>query len=198
MTIEEFLHQSETSVASVMSAIEEAVGLATGDVLLAAGSLLEGLGSRKSDLDLFLITDRKIELFEQNDEIIFPVGKCLIDIHILSRNRIKALIDRLKRWARKDYDTSESINFSHAERVLLHRLACGKVWFAEGEPSQEKSFRPCVKTLSRLKFHVARHGAKTIQVDMVGYLEEEHYQTLAFAAQKLLAHGIDALLAAYG
>jgi hypothetical protein len=51
--------------------------------------------------------------------------------------------------------------------------------------------------LARLKLKVARHMARTIQVDMVGYRDECDYATLVFAAQDLLGHCVDGLLAGH-
>jgi hypothetical protein len=58
-------------------------------------------------------------------------------------------------------------------------------------------WRPRRLELARLKLQVARHMARTIQVDMVGYRDEHDYCTLVLAAQDLLGHGIDGLLAGH-
>src|SRR6202008_2286814 len=57
---------------------------------------------------------------------------------------------------------------------------------------------PTREGLLRLKLHVARQAARTIQVDMAGLRDAGDHRSLAFAAQELMGHAIDAMLAAYG
>lgn len=56
---------------------------------------------------------------------------------------------------------------------------------------------PSLSALARLKLHVARQASRTTQVDMVGYREAGDYGSLVFAAQEVLGHAVDALLAGY-
>jgi len=195
MEIADFLRRGGTDKAGVAASVATHIGLAAGDVLLAAGSLAEGLGTVKSDLDLFLITDRAAAEGAR-DEVVLSVGRCVIDVRILPRPRVAALIARLGRWARNGWDPSDAVPFSHDERVLLHRLTHGLPWVVTADHATD--FRAPIGELSRLKLHVARHAAKTVQVDLEGYRQAADHQTMAFAAQKLLAHAVDGLLAGWG
>lgn len=192
--IGDFLRRGGTDKAGVLAAVEVRLELAMGDIILAAGSLAEGLGTVKSDLDLFLITGREAA-GEEQDEVILSVGTCVIDVRILPRRRIAELLARLEAWALGPWDPSNAARFSHDERVLLHRLARGLVWATQACAGGEGDFRPPIEHLSLLKLHVARHAAKTIQVDLEGYRQVGDYQTMAFSAQKLLGHAIDGFLA---
>lgn len=198
MNIDEFLRLGGTDQAGVISNVERLIGLEAADTLLVAGSLAEGLGSRKSDLDMILITERKPDAFDNRDEIIFSLGTCLVDVRILPWTRIRSLLDRLDTWASHAWDASSKADFSHDERVLLHRLACGLVWRQAQHHQLAPRYRPELSHLLRLKLQMARHAAKTIQVDMVGYQETMDLPTLVFAAHKLLGYAIDALLAGHG
>lgn len=198
MNVEEFLRLGGSDQANVIDNIRALIGLEPADVLLAAGSLAEGLGTRKSDLDLLLITERAAAAFGNQDEIIFSLGTCLVDVRILPRRTIGALLDRLDTWACQGWDAANQARFSHDERVRLHRLACGTLWIAPQPNQADQGFRPTMAHLLRLKLQVARHAAKTIQVDMAGYQEMGDYRTLVNAATKLLGHAIDAFLAGHG
>ncbi|MDQ1833864.1 PEP-utilizing enzyme [Massilia scottii] len=198
MKIDEFLRLGGTDQAGVIANVESLIGLEAGDILLAAGSLAEGLGSHKSDLDMILVTERKSDAFGYKDEFIFSLGTCLVDVRILPWGRVRSLLDRLDTWASRAWDAADQSGFSHDERVLLHRLACGLVWQQPPDQQREPAYRPRMSHLLRLKLQVARHTAKTIQVDMAGYQESGDFATLVFAAHKLLGHAIDALLAGHG
>lgn len=195
MQIDDFLSFRGTDKAGVIAAVEAHLGVEAGDVLLAAGSLAEGLGSAKSDLDLFLITDRAAAQGTR-DEVVLSVGRSVVDVRILPRPRTEGLVARLRDWARAGWDPSDAVPFSHDVRVLLHRIAHGLSWVAPAGTAT--GFRPPIGELSLLKLHVARHAAKTIQVDLEGYRQCGDYQTMAFAAQKLLGHAVDGLLAGWG
>lgn len=195
--IDDFLRSGNTSRAEVIAAIESQVELGRDDVLLAAGSLAEGLGTGKSDLDLFLITARDAASGER-DEIILAAGSRLVDLRILSRRRVAGLLGRLRDWGLAQWDPSEAASFSHDERVLMHRLAHGLDWTSPSRGALPgDSFRPPLHELSLLKLHVARHAARTVQVDLEGYRQAGDYRTMAFAAQKLLGHAVDGLLAGH-
>lgn len=195
MEIDDFLWHGGTDKAGVIASVESHLGLAAHDVLLAAGSLAEGLGTVKSDLDLFLITDLAAA-DGARDEVVLSTGRCVIDVRVLPRPRVAALIARLANWAQGGWDPSDAAPFSHDERVLLHRLAHGLPWVVPADRATD--FRPPIGELSLLKLHVARHAAKTVQVDLEGYRQVGDYQTMAFASQKLLGHAIDGLLAGWG
>ncbi|MBN3834978.1 hypothetical protein [Burkholderia sp. Ac-20344] len=198
MNVEEFLHLGETDLPSVRTSIADMVGLDDDDILLAVGSLAEGMGSRKSDLDVLLITSRPASALPPQDEVIWALGKCVVDVRIFPDAVIERLIDRLDQWSRQPWDVSDTAKFSFDERLLLHRLRHGQLLRNPSETRSDAAFRPSDTALARLKLQVARHAGRTIQIDMVGYDETGDYRTLAFAAQKLLGHAIDALLAGYG
>ncbi|MGH1561072.1 hypothetical protein ACRAWD_31840 [Caulobacter segnis] len=81
--------------------------------------------------------------------------------------------------------------------LLLHRLSVGRrLWPIDApRPSDDRALATQV---GRLKLHIARHMARTIQVDMAGYREEGDAVSLVYAAQDLLGHTADGLLAGSG
>jgi hypothetical protein len=197
MMVEEFLHRRGTDLPAVVASVRSAITPGNGDQFLAVGSLAEGLGNIKSDLDLWLITDRLGPHPSDTDEITVVAGRCVVDVKIFPASHLRALTARLAGWAEGAWDTTTAAKFSPDERTLLHRLRTGMIiaaGFGEDPPPVP---RPHPLHLARLKLHVARHMGRTIQVDMAGYRDEGDFRTLVYAAQELLGHATDALLAGH-
>jgi len=57
ITMEQFLASRDADLSGIVTSAQATTGLEATDVLLLVGSLVEGLGNSKSDLDLILITD---------------------------------------------------------------------------------------------------------------------------------------------
>ena len=196
MNLDEFCRAGGVEFPSLVEKVDSSVGLNDDDFLLAVGSLVEGLGNSKSDLDLLLITPRAECLLPPQDEIALMVGRCLVDIRILRTAQVEELLARLGEWARLPWDVTHAAKFTKEERVLLHRLLHAQLVFSKDTVNVVP--RPSRQAMARLTLHVARHISRTIQVDMVGHRGSKDYRSLVFAAQELLGHAVDALLAAYG
>jgi hypothetical protein len=194
MRLDEHLVQQGVDRSLVMSSISEAIGPRWGDVVLAVGSVAEGLGNSKSDLDLLLVTGE--DTWRAESERCWAIGRCVVDLRVLHSATIERLADRLGAWARRPWSIADSAPFSYEERVLLHRLMEGVKLYPASGP-EDYPWQPRRPELARLKLQVARHTARTVQVDMVGYRDEHDYGTLVFAAQDLLGHGVDGLLAGH-
>ena len=195
MRIDEFLRLRETQMPAVLMNVDRAVGLGPDDVLLAVGSIVEGLGNSRSDLDLLFITPRHDSQTVQSS-VTLVVGKCIIDVAILGVDAIDELFTRFEEWSTKPWNVTHGAPFTLEERTLLHRLRHGLILHC-GEREKVTSRIPSVLDLARLKLHVARQQARTIQVDMAGYREVGDFSSLVFAAQELLGHAVDALLAGH-
>ncbi|WP_033442245.1 methyltransferase [Saccharothrix sp. NRRL B-16314] len=182
-----------TDQAALVASIDEAVGLRPGDLVLAVGSVAEGLANDKSDLDLLLVAGDDVGHAET--ELCWAVGRSMVDLRILHPATVEALTGKLRDWARRPWSLVELAPFSDDERLLLHRLREGLVVHPLEPVAQP--WRPDRSELARLKLQVARHQARTIQVDLVGYRAEGDYATFVLAAQDLLGHGVDGLLAGH-
>lgn len=195
MDLDEFLSQGGTDLASVLAALNADVRLHCEDEILAVGSLVEGIGNSRSDLDLLVITPRLRDQL-RDTEFALVSGRCLIDVKLVPRADYAALIARLSSWARAAWDVSQAANFTIDERILLHRVAHGHS-IGPPPPGQTKLPKTDLLDVARLKLHCARQMARTIQVDISGYRECGDYHSMGFAAQELLGHAVDGLLAAY-
>lgn len=198
MDLEQFLHAGGADLQGLVAQLDSAVTLGAEDVVMAVGSLVEGLGTSKSDLDLLLITPRPEHLLPAAQEVALVVGRCLADVRILPRSQLEVLLAQLDKWQRGPWDVKNAAKFAQADRVLLHRLLAGRF-----VPHRERSEpgavpRPEAEALCRLKLHVARHLSRTVQVDMAGLRDSGDARSLVYTAQDLLGHAVDALTAAHG
>lgn len=192
--LERCLARFGTDGAELREAINRFVDVRRGDHVLAVGSLIEGLGNDKSDLDLLLITHED----DVGDEEGWVMGGRMVDLRSISAKTVAAMVDKLHRWVDQPWNLLELAPFSYDERLLLHRLANGvEVVARPGDGPANDWLRPSVRDLCRLKLQVARHLARTIQIDMVGYRRDGDYATMVLASQELLGHGVDGLLAGF-
>ena len=195
MHLAEFLRNRNADLPAIVDNARASVGLADSDVLLAVGSLVEELGNSKSDVDLVLVTPRDDDTVPAQ-EVAVVVGTCVSDVLILPRRKLEALMGRFHAWAASPWNVTAAAPFSLEDRRLLHRLRHNVLVF-EGGASQWAELQPSLEDLARLKLQVARHMARTIQIDMAGNREADDEMTLTFAAQDLLGQAIDALTAGH-
>jgi hypothetical protein len=190
-----FLRSKDADLPSVVATVQKSIGFASADALLAVGSVVEGLSNRKSDLDLILITSRDAT-DTTSGEVALVVGKCLCHVQIVSLNYLDELSTRFHEWSKSTWDTTYGPRFNLDERTLLHRLIHSDTLFS-GPINRLSALLPDRHSLARLKLQVARHVARTIQIDMAGSRDAGDYMTLVFAAEDLLGHAVDALAAGY-
>jgi len=196
MNLDEFLHLGGAELSAVIEQVESTVGLGAGEVLLAVGSLVEGMGTSKSDLDLLWITTRDESSLPSRAHVPLLVGRCLVDVQVWRLAAFEDLLTRFETWSKLPWDITHAANFTLDERTLLHRLLHGYVLY-KGNGNRVTKRIPVRLDVARLKLQAARQASRTIQVDMVGYREIGDYRTLVFAAQEVLGHAVDALLAGY-
>ena len=195
METAEFLRSKSIEPSVIADAVRSLIGFEPADVLLVVGSLAEGLGNTKSDLDLLLITARGIDKVPEGN-IALAVGRCLFDIQVVRFRKIEEVLAQLAAGAAMPWDITRAANITPDDRRLLHRALHGSVIF-EGESNRLAALRPAIGDLARLKLQIARHISRTIQVDMAGHFEAGDYPSLVFSAQDLLGHAVDALAAGH-
>jgi hypothetical protein len=192
MDVSEFLRNRDIEFSTIVTATQAAVGLEPDDVLLAVGSLAEGLGNTKSDLDLLLVIARNSGA--QNVPLV--LGKCLFDIEVMPVMTLEDIVRRFTSWLAQPWNPAQGSGIRPEERQLLHRLLHSWVLFA-GLNDRVAALTPSKPDLARLKLHVARHLARATQVDMAGYFHARDYPSLVFASQDLLGHAADGLAAGH-
>jgi hypothetical protein len=192
-----FLSRHGITLEAVVAEAKAAVRLSPGDVLFVSGSLAEGLGNEKSDLDLFLLTPRTDIQFTSLNDVTVVVGPCVVDIRVVQHAAVEELLGHFDRWARQPRMARKAFEFVEDDRRLLHRLKIGQALFGEDDFGRLQS-RIDAADLARHKLDWARHLAEAIQVDLAGLLVERDPYTMLFAAQDLLGQTIDGLLAGHG
>ena len=80
MDLTTFLKFNRLSLDSIRDAIESKVGLFDGEVLFLSGSLCEGLGNQRSDIDAFIFTDRDLSAMQTGPVIATSINGCPIDL----------------------------------------------------------------------------------------------------------------------
>lgn len=197
MDLMTFLDSKMTDLETVVYQAKKSIDIHDDEMLMVVGSLVEGLGTSKSDLDLLLLSKRTPAELPSNEHFNWVSGKCLVDLWILSKPYVDDLLKRFSDWCASPWDATDTATFDLPQRTLLHRIANG-IWLApEDNESDEPYRRPDIVDISRLKLHVARHEARTVQVDMAGLVDSKDYRTLAFAAVQLAGLAIDAVLAGH-
>lgn len=191
--LEDFLKLRGTTLSHVVEKARSSLALAADDCLFSAGSLVEGLGTTKSDVDLLWLTELDPKSIPPAEQLTWVVGRCLVEVQAVTLSALRELLSRLKTWARLPWDTTHDAKFSFDERKLLHRFLHARP--LHGDASH---LNPSAVDLTRLKLHVARQYSRTIQVDMVGNRDAGDLRSLVYAAQELLGHAVDALTAGYG
>ena len=197
MDLHEYLCSHSLTLDDLTASIEQAIQLNAGDVLFAAGSLVEGLGNGKSDLDVFLLTRREDILLTSLNGLALLVRGCLIDVRVVQMSEVEALLDRFLRWASQPRHPRNALGIAYDDRKFLHRLSSGEPLFGE---TLLDTLRARLKfgDLARHKLDCARFLASTIQIDLSGLYQARDFLSMPFAAQDLLGYTADALVAGYG
>src|ERR1041384_6530443 len=197
MDLADFLSRSGITREDVIAKVDSAVHLTPGDVLFVSGSLVEGLGNEKSDLDFFLITSRTDIQFTSLHDVIVVVNDCFIDIRVVQHSEVEELLGRFNHWARQPRLARNAFEFTDDDRKFLPRLLIGESFYGASDLKKLKDYLDA-KDLARHKLDWARHLAGTIQVDLAGLHSAGDQYSMLFAAQELLGHTMDGLLAGYG
>ncbi|MBB4636973.1 hypothetical protein [Longimicrobium terrae] len=196
MDLDQFLVSRDVDLPTLVDRVNAKLGLLPADVLIAVGSLVEGLGTTKSDLDLLLVTARPGE--QSGSEVAVVAGRCLVDVRVLPVWEITDLVGKVEDWYRSPWDVTHAVRFTIKDRLLLHRLLRGRR-LTEGSGGGTGDIPwPRQEVLARLKLQVARQHARTVQVDMAGHRDMSDWCSLVYAAQDLLGASVDALTAGYG
>jgi hypothetical protein len=198
MNLDDYLLHKNLSVPKILQAIRGSFELEPSDILFVSGSLVEGIGNEKSDIDLLLITSRTdLDYNACLNDISVIVADCLIDIRVVDHGELAALLDRFQAWGAQPRNPRRAFEFVEDERKLLYRTKIGVPLVGVSDLRTLQDRIPA-RLLALHKLDWARHLASTIQVDLAGFRNHDDGLSMLFAAQELLGHCMDALLAATG
>src|SRR5262245_56633435 len=111
MDFDQFCLARSISEKQLVDCVTTYVGLEPNETLYVSGSLLEALGNARSDLDLFLITDRQVEVLKFGTTILIPFDKCVVDLEIWSHDAIDSLVAQVHSYARAEQDERLALAF---------------------------------------------------------------------------------------
>ncbi len=197
MYLDAFLERHGITLRLILDEAHAAIRLVPGDVLFLCGSLIEGLGNEQSDVDLYLLTSRRDITFNSLNDVILLVGPCLVEVRVKQYSAVEALVGRAVEWSRQPRDARAAFDFSEEERKFLHRLRSGRPLYG-GDDFERLQGRLNLVDLARHRLDWACHLARNLQIDLAGLRSEGDAYTMLFAAQELLGHTIDGLLAGHG
>jgi hypothetical protein len=147
-------------------------------------------------LDLFLVTSRQDITFTSLNAVLLIIGRCPVDVRVVQRSEVDELMKRFNAWARQPRQPRNATAFTNDERKLLHRLRSGQALFGSDQFLELQNQIELID-LARHRLDYAQYFASTIQVDLAGLRSAGDQYSMLFAAQELLGHTVDALLAAY-
>lgn len=198
MDLDDYLASRGNSWKAMVEAVAARVNLQADDILVATGSLVDGLGNTRSDIDFFLITDRTDVAFTSLCDIALEADGCHVDIRTVPLAEATDLVARFSRWAEAPREPRSSFCFTRDERRFFHGLATGRV--ANGGERLNRLREPLLanQSLARHKLDWAAHLIGVSLPDLAGFQSEGDSLSLLFWAQELLGLGIDALLAGRG
>ena len=196
MELAGFLSYHGITLDEIVEQAKATLRLSPDDALFVCGSVVEGLGNEKSDLDLFLITSRKNIPFTSLNDVLLIIGRCAVDVCVVQHSAVEELVKKFNDWASLPREPRNTIAFTDEERKLLHRLRSGLALYGRERFEQ---IRDQIKfiDLARHRLDTAQHFASNLQVDLAGLRSAGDQYSLLFCAQELLGHTVDALLAAH-
>jgi len=196
MQLAEFLNLQRITLDEIIEKAKTSLQLTPDDVLFVCGSLVEGLGNEKSDLDLFLVTSRQDIQCTSPNAVMLIVRRCRIDVRVVQRSAVEELIKRFHDWTAELRQPRNAILFSYDDRKLLNRIRVGEpLWGAENYRKLQDQIN--LTDLAKHRLDCARYHAGTIQVDLAGLRSAGDQYSMLFASQELLGHTVDALLAGH-
>jgi predicted nucleotidyltransferase len=196
MQLSDFLNYHGITLKDVAALAESSLHLTADDTLFVCGSVVEGFGNEKSDLDLLLISARENLPLTSRDATLLMMGRCAIDLRVIRRAAAEELLKRFVDWVDEPRQPRSAMAFTHDERLFLHRLRSGEA-LAGTEDFRQLQNKVRLTDLSRHRLDCAQYMATRIQVDLAGLRGAGDQYSVLFAAQELLGHTVDALLAGY-
>ena len=196
MQLSDFLNYHKITLEDVAALAKSSLHLTADDTLFVCGSVVEGFGNEKSDLDLLLISAREDLPLTSRDATLLMMGHCAIDLRVIRRAAAETLLKRFAGWVDEPRQPRNARAFTHDERLFLHRLRTGEA-LAGTEDFRQLQNKVPLTDLLRHRLDCAQYMASRIQVDLAGLRSAGDQYSMMFAAQELLGHTVDALLAGH-
>ena len=182
---------------ALLAEIRSRLSLSEGEAAVASGSLVEGIGTRTSDLDVFVIGSPRAS-GDFGSMQIFEVAGTPVDVTYVEFAYLENLLDTLGELpADQDRDPRTALRLSPDARDLLHRLSIA-VPFVGAEAFEALRARIDTRSLSRLLVDRATVRVGTAHQDLVGLVAQSDFHSCIYLHQVVLGFTADAVLGALG
>lgn len=182
----------EIDFAKLNDLIESSYQILSDDIVFASGSLIEGLGNKRSDLDVYVLTSKNTSDISQLVNKPLDNFNEFVDLNWKSVSWVEDAICLLENIEFKEPRSFRVLSPAH--RDFLHRFRVG-VPIKNGERFNKLKERINLNKLSYAKFNIAITEIDSSQIDLMGFLEENDLESSNVKIHDLLMHLIDAYLA---
>lgn len=200
MDLSGYLRFHRVQESAWMAALDEVVADIPDGALALAGSLIEGIGNARSDIDVYLVAaspdDGRLSF---GDAQVVAVGGLVVDIEYVDPARLRRLTDTLARFPSDEVRNQRpsAVALTLAEIKILHNLRVARP--VRGEDAWRETVRAIdARGLARLLFDFCAVSIDMTQEDAVGFLEAEDPESAIALLRMLRQHLAGALLAAFG
>jgi hypothetical protein len=190
LDIDQFLDYHKLDRSMVLRELELQSTIDRGSVCLLSGSLAEGLGNVRSDLDLFILEDSNSE-----EDFNFSIRDVVIDVKFLSRSNLDIYLSELES-AWKSCDDRVAYRFAENYSDILHRLLIAQPLTGDEENILKTTID--ARFLSDILIRRSTILASALQTDICGLTEDGDTRTAISTAEELLGAAVDCLLGASG
>ena len=193
MNIDQFKHHFAISDEQILDHVKANIDQTNCSCVLQIGSLVENIGNHVSDLDILVIEDNS---HLGHRSIGSLLNEVVCDIDVLSLDYLNKLISKLL----KKHDSQLSFKAmdlcSPEECLFLHRVVNSKLLhgkYPAGIDKQKITIHLCQLNANR-----ALNFGRSLQLDLVGLVEEADWQTCLMASKELMDKCCTALVALLG
>lgn len=200
MDLSGYLRFHRVQESAWITALDEVVADIPDGALALAGSLIEGIGNERSDIDVFLVAalpdDGRLSF---GDAQVVAVGGLVVDIEYVDPSRLRRLTGTLARFpsAEARNQRPSAVALTLPEIKILHNLRVARP--VKGEDAWRDTVRAIdARGLARLIFDFCAVSVDMTQEDAVGFLDAGDPESAVALLRMLRQHLAGALLAAFG
>lgn len=200
MDLSGYLRFHRVQESAWMAALDEVVADIPDGALALAGSLIEGIGNERSDIDVYLVAaspdDGRLSF---GDAQVVAVGGLVVDIEYVDPARLRRLTGTLARFPSDEVRNQRpsAVALTLPEIKILHNLRVARP--VKGEDAWRDTVRAIdARGLARLIFDFCAVSIDMTQEDAVGFLEAGDPESAVALLRMLRQHLAGALLAAFG
>lgn len=188
----------DLDLAAIADAVNRVRPLAPNDILFIGGSVVEGLATPWSDLDVYMVAETGEPAVADWRQIDVPFDQIVLDVEVWLLDEVKKLVSRLSsigpRWRS---DARNMMKLSAVEREFLHRLRLG-VPIHNAKGLDDLRHRANWRDLAGLVYSRALLRVTNAQTDLLGFVAQRDWPSAILSAQTVVHFSVSALLGVFG